>query len=370
MVRVRTRFPRRESGEGRGLAGLRGQIIRAGLEGLYFSGAHLLARPLLGGVGAILMLHHVRPPRLDSFQPNRLLEVTPAFLEDVIRYLRRARVDLVSLDEVHERMTSGDFRRRFACFTFDDGYRDNLDYAYPILRKHGVPFAIYVPTSFPDQIGDLWWLTLEAVIARQGRVGLVIDGKDTHFLCTSPEEKHAVFAHLYWWLRGLDDEAEMRRLIRDLARRYGVDADAFCKELCMTWSELAEIAADPLATIGGHTVDHIMLKKASEEVARNEMQLGAAVIEAALGKRPRHFAYPVGDATSAGPRDFRIAAELGFKTAVTTRPGILFRAHRDHLTALPRISLNGEYQRLRYLKALLSGAPTTLWNGLRRLDVA
>ena len=71
------------------LAGLKKVVLRSGMEALYFSGAHRLLRPLLGGVGAILTLHHVRPPRADAFQPNRLLEVSPAFLEDVIRGLRR-----------------------------------------------------------------------------------------------------------------------------------------------------------------------------------------------------------------------------------------------------------------------------------------
>jgi hypothetical protein len=61
-----------------------------------------------------------------------------------------------------------------------------------------------------------------------------------------------------------------------------------------------------------------------------------------------------------------VAAELGFKTGVTTRPGVLFPEHGDHLTALPRISLNGQFQRLRYLRVLLSGTATALWSGLRR----
>ena len=87
--------------------------------------------------------------------------------------LRRSRVDLVSLDEMHRRLTEGDFRRRFVCLTFDDGYRDVLQWAYPILRKHEVPFALYIATSFPDRIGELWWLGLEAVIARNERIGLL-----------------------------------------------------------------------------------------------------------------------------------------------------------------------------------------------------
>ena len=95
------------------------------MEALYFSGAHRMLRPLIGGVGAILTLHHVRPPRADAFQPNRLLEVSPAFLEDVIRELRRSSIDLVTLDETHRRLKERDFRRRFVCLTFDDGYRDN-----------------------------------------------------------------------------------------------------------------------------------------------------------------------------------------------------------------------------------------------------
>ena len=75
-------------------------IVRLGLETLYFSGAHMLLRPLVGGVGAILMLHHVRPPRRDRFQPNKQLEVTPDFLARVIRRLRRAghRSDLARRD--------------------------------------------------------------------------------------------------------------------------------------------------------------------------------------------------------------------------------------------------------------------------------
>src|SRR5690349_6416135 len=107
-------------------------LIRAGLEALYLSGSHRTLRPLFGGVGAILTLHHVRPARPGAFQPNRLLEVTPDFLEHIVRRLRRADIDLISLDEMHRRVTEQIFWRKFVCFTFDDGYRDNLQYAWPI----------------------------------------------------------------------------------------------------------------------------------------------------------------------------------------------------------------------------------------------
>ena len=351
------------------MAGLKNSIIRTGMEALYFSGAHAMLRPLLGGIGMILTLHHVRPPRPDRFQPNRLLEVTPEFLERVARRLRRSRLDIISLDEMHRRLSEGRFGRRFVCVTIDDGYRDTLNWAYPILKKHEIPFALYIPTSFPDRLGELWWLALEAVIARNERIGLVVDGKDQRFDCRTVAEKRALFASVYDWLRRLDCEEELRRVVRDLSRRHHIDIEAFCDELCMTWDELAVLAGDPLVTIGAHTVNHVMLKKASEKTARSEMEMSRAVIEASLGVKPRHLAYPVGDKTSAGPREFRLAAELGFKTAVTTRPGVLFGGHRRHLTALPRISLNGEFQQMRCVRVLMSGAATAMWNGFRPISV-
>ena len=352
------------------MKGFKYQVFRAALNTLYFSGVYRVLRPLMGGVGAILMLHHVRPARPDRFQPNHLLEVTPKFFERVIRQLRRSRVDLISLDEMHRRVATGDFpRRRFVCVTFDDGYRDNFEFAYPVLKKYEVPFAIYVATSFADRIGELWWLALEAVIAQNQMIGLRIDGQDRWFECRSVQEKRAVFDHIYAWLRQRPTEAELRQVMRDLTARHQVDMPAFCAELCMRWDELATLAADPLVTIGAHTVNHPILTKLDDKAVRSELEGSRSVIEAALGVRPAHLAYPVGDRSAAGPREFKIASELGFKTAVTTRAGVIFRRHAGHLTALPRISLNGNFQRPRYAKVLISGAATGLWNGFRPLNV-
>jgi len=318
-------------------------LIRGGLEALYFSGAHVVLSPLCRGVGAVLMLHHVRPPRFDKFQPNRMLEIVPGFLESVITMLRDRNIDLVSLDEMHRRLTERDFRRRFACLTLDDGYRDNKEWAFPILKRHEVPFAIYVPSSFPDRLGKLWWLMLELVIATTDTIGFVIDGVAHRMSCAAVAEKCEAYAKLYWWLRSLPTNEAIVDFVSELARRYGVDADALCEEYCMTWNELAEMARDPLVTIGAHTVNHVILAKASDAAAKSEIKMGRAVLGAALGKMPEHFAYPFGDASAAGPREFEAAREAGFKTAVTTRPGVLFEDHAEHLLALPRVSINGEF---------------------------
>ncbi|MEX0590965.1 MAG: polysaccharide deacetylase family protein [Xanthobacteraceae bacterium] len=345
------------------MANLRYAAYRAGLEALYFSGAHRALRSRFAGVGTILTLHHVRPARDGSFQPNRLLEIDPHFLERTIVHLRKRGIELVSIDEVWRRLVEQDFSRQFVAITFDDGYRDNLEHAWPVLRRHEVPFTLYIATNFPDRLGELWWIALEQVVAKSDRLVLEIDGTTRFFNCANAGAKRKVFSEVYWWLRSIEDEEEFRRAMRDICARYGVDLKAPCGKLCMDWAEIARLADDPLCTVGAHTVTHCFLTKVSDKVARSEMKRSAEVIEAALGKKPKHFSFPYGEA---GAREFALAAEIGFKTAVTTRAGVLAPAHRHHLRALPRISLNGHFQALRYLDVLISGVPfalTGLGNG-------
>lgn len=346
-------------------------IITAGLEGLYFSGAHLVARKALGGIGVIFTLHHCRPARREAFQPNRLLEVTPEFLEAAIGRIRKAGLEIVSLDEMHRRLASGEHgTKRFACITFDDAYKDVAEFAWPVLKRLNVPFAIYVPTSFPDHTGEMWWLALERVIARNNSISLATENDIRHFVCGTSAEKHETWKQVYWWVRQRSSEAEIRKVVKELASRYGVDMASMCAELCMDWKELAQIAADPLVTIGAHTVSHSMLSKLPADAAFSEMVHSADIIEGALGARPKHFAYPVGQHDAAGRREFELAKKAGFLTAVTTRPGVLFPEHAEVPMALPRVSLNGEYQARRYVDVFLSGAPFMLWNGFKRVDAA
>jgi len=138
----------------------------------------------------------------------------------------------------------------------------------------------------------------------------------------------------------------------------------------MNWDEIRRLAADPLVTIGAHTKAHYAIAKIPPARAVDEMVGSADRIEQELGIRPAHFAFPYGDPASAGPIDFALGRELGFTTAVTTRKGMVFPKHKDHLTALPRVSLNGDYQSLTYTALYLSGAPFALYNGFREVDAA
>jgi peptidoglycan/xylan/chitin deacetylase (PgdA/CDA1 family) len=294
--------------------------------------------------------------------------VTPDFLDAVLDQVQDAGLDVISLDDAVQRIKDGD-DRRFACFTFDDGYRDNLEYAYPLFKRRSLPLTLYVPTDYPDGNGELWWLALEEIVARASELELCRDNTLWRLPASTVPEKIRAFEEIYWYLRDLD-EATQRRVVRVLAERHDVDMAADCTRLIMNWDEIRTMAADPLVTIGAHTKGHFAIAKLSEAKAMEEMTGSADRIERELGVRPAHFSFPYGDAESAGPRDFAMAWPAGFKTAVTTRKGMLFPDHRRHLTALPRVSLNGDYQSLTYTAVYLSGAPFALWNRFQQVNAA
>lgn len=113
-----------------------------------------LSHPVLGH---ILMLHRVTDQR--SSNPNqRELEITPFFLENTIKNYIKQGKRFLSIDEACSIIKSGKRPKQpFVCLTFDDGYKDNYDIAYPILKQHEVPFAVYVTTGFVDNKLPMWW---------------------------------------------------------------------------------------------------------------------------------------------------------------------------------------------------------------------
>lgn len=331
--------------------------IAALLRLLRLTGATRALAPAFRGRGVILTMHHVRPAAPGSFQPNRILEITPEFLDEVIGLVADHGYDIAALDEVPARLASDG--PPFAVLTFDDGYRDNVDHALPVLRRHRAPFTMYVTTGFADATAPLWWLDLEQAIAVQDHVTVWLPGGPQHLATATAEEKKAAFETIYWALRP-GPEGTLREAIARLAADAGIDPLLRTRALCLRWDGLRALAADPLCTIGAHTLTHPMLAKHAPDIARREMAESRAIIAEQLGREVRHLSYPVGDAGSAGPREFSLARAVGFETAVTTRPGVLFADHRAHLTALPRISVNGLFQAPRYLRALLSGVPFAL----------
>ena len=204
-------------------------------------------------------------------------------------------------------------RRRFVCLTFDGGYKDIMTQAYPVLSRHGVPFAIYLPTAFPDGLGEAWWLALEQIIDREIRVSLMIDRKERHFTVQNPADKYELYdisrAGCGRWRRRIS------------ATRSTTSAGAIrstsppCRaRAAMDWDDLTRLAADPNVTIGSAAVNYPVLANLRDADAEREMAMGRAVAEAAFHRSIRHFAYPFGDRES-WRRQHVVMAEWSASTA-------------------------------------------------------
>lgn len=347
-------------------------ILKTSLEVLYYSGASQALRPIFGGLGAIFMLHHVRPGggQQLGFAPNSGLEVTPEFLDAVIGFVKMRGYELVSMAEAVQRIKENNPKKKpFVVFTLDDGYRDNFVHARPVFRKHHCPFTIFASPAIQDGTCELWWRGLEAVIAGNTKVIAKIQALKVQFDTVSDAQKQSAWQQLYWPLRQLEQK-QQRLWIKEFCDANRVNLGAICRAEAMTWDELREISKDSLCTIGAHTVNHYAIAQLSETEATFELVESGRRIAAELGKVPKYFAYPYGDASSASSRDFKLAADAGYEAAVTTRKGLIFSGHRDHLTALPRLSLSGGFQKLRYVDVLLSGSAFALWNGFKQINVA
>lgn len=331
-----------------------GFLTRARLELAYFSGYARIAQWKTGGAGIILRFERVRPRRRGRFQPLKSREISPEFLDRMIGALKRWKYDIVSPDEVCRRAVTLAAPRRFVCLTFDGAYKDLMTSAYPVLSRHDVPFAVYVPTAFPDGVGEAWWLALEAIIARENRVSLVIDRKERHYNIANVPAKYQLYAFLESWMRTLPPP-DLSAAINDLCKRYSVDLAGLSRDAAMDWSDLAALAADPRVTIGSATVNYPDLSNLKDAAALREMTMGMAVAEAAFQRDVRHFAFPFGDSASWRRRHAAMAGEVGFVSAVSAISGVVQTAGRSNLHALPRLAWDGRLRSLRAVRVLLSG---------------
>ncbi|NOJ39148.1 polysaccharide deacetylase family protein [Bradyrhizobium australiense] len=346
----------------------RHRLFTAGIAAIAAARADRWLHHLARGLGIVLMFHHVRPRRNVAFAPNQLLEITPEFLIAILVELRREGFDIVPIAAVPDRLRSDRRARPFAVLTFDDGYRDNVEYAWPILRQYESPWTIFVTAEFADGRGRLWWLELEQAIGELDRVVISRNGKLLSLPSRTLDEKQAAFDAVYRQLRAGPME-RLRTVTAELASQAGISTDGLAAQFCLSWAELQDLAREPDVTIGAHTLSHPVLAKLHTTAAAREIAESKVLLERRLGRPIRHFAYPFGDRSSAGEREFRLVRNSGFATAMTSRPGHLFPYHADHLNALPRVSINGLFQNRAALRALFSGVPFLLWNRGRVAEI-
>ena len=319
------------------------RVQRALLTGAYQSGAYHLIEKLSGGIGAILMLHRVVGEKKDCLDQH--LTVTTAYLDATLATFRRLGLELVSIDDMAAALAGKKkLDSRAVALTFDDGYRDNLTKALPILEKHQAPATIYVVSGAPDRNMDVWHLRLEHLIWGSSSLPLNALGLNETLNLSSLEAKTAAYARLTDL--AFKDLPRFKAFLFELLPLSELPDGQLMDEVYLSWKDLRGLASHPLITIGSHTENHPVLAALSEEEAFGNIVRGRTRIRQELGCPVDHFAYPYGRRGECDAREFRLAREAGFATAVTTRYGAVHPEHRDHLYCLPRMNFGGPVERI------------------------
>jgi peptidoglycan/xylan/chitin deacetylase (PgdA/CDA1 family) len=295
--------------------------------GPYSTGAHRLIRRRYAGCGVIFRFHsvthdgdvHLRAP----------IHCAVKVFDGLIRYLRGHDIEIVTLDTLLDRLEDP-HAPRFAVLTFDDGYRDNLTHALPVLEHHAAPATIYVTTGMIERSMDAWWLGLVDWLKR--REYIAVDGFGTETTATI-NEKIAARSRLNAWVRV--DAVRLDALRRAMAAD-GVDGRLLLDQQALTRDELRHLASHPLITIGGHTTSHPWLRRLSRDEAWREIVENRRYLQDLTQQELAHFAYPFGTSAACVEREASLVADAGFCSAVTTRHGCIFPAHREHRYCLPR----------------------------------
>ncbi|MCR9121199.1 MAG: polysaccharide deacetylase family protein [Phyllobacteriaceae bacterium] len=334
--------------------------IRTALEAFALPGMRSLF-PSAAGRGMIFTLHHVRPERQgDKFSPNAILSVTPEFLETSVQTALESGLTPVHLHDLPALLADPDDDRRFVAFTLDDGYRNNAEFAAPVFRRHRVPYTIFINPGFAERTRTIWWETAAAITRKADAIAFDFGNGPETLKTETTAQKLAAFEQFAAFVQSIDEDEAVARIDAVARDHHHIDPVAIVETLVMDEAALRVLAEDPLVHLGAHTMTHVNLRRVCAGRLKDEIEQSAAAVQAYANRRPLSFSYPYGWTTAVGERETRAAAEAGFAAAVTTQPGVLDARCLDRPTALPRVSLNGYFQKKRYVSALLSGLPFKL----------
>lgn len=301
---------------------------------LFYGAGHIGQLPgfraLFAGMAVIIVHHEIQR---DS-RSELMTGISLSLFEYSLDWLRRSGWSIVSLDECLQRLANNDRSRRYAVLTFDDGYRDNVSVALPVLERNNAPFMMYVPTGAPTRSMQSWWLGLRKLFLSRDKV--TIDAIGRHFQCSDTRSKLAAFDEVRRWVH---EDYRRSEMLAPTFKQNGISLAALNDEYFLDERELRDLARHPLASIGGHTTSHPALASLDSSSARAELADNRSYLQNLLQLPIRHVAYPFGTARACGRREEALASEVGFHSAVTTRQGQLHRSKVNHF-ALPRIGVS------------------------------
>jgi peptidoglycan/xylan/chitin deacetylase (PgdA/CDA1 family) len=219
--------------------------------------------------------------------------------------------------------------------TFDDGYRNNLTHALPVLAEIGAPFTVYINSKMISGEGDVWWLGLRNLILAEDKLDIRPMG--VTFKTSNYQEKNRALLLITDWIHKdvEKNSSDLKKVFLD----YKIDLMCLAREEMLNFEELKQLSQNELVTIGGHAETHKPLNSLSESNVYSEMIKNKKMLESTIQRPIKHFAYPFGESNTAGMREARIAESIGFESAVTTQIGNLFSEHALFPFLLPRLTV-------------------------------
>ena len=296
-------------------------------------------RKYFSGIGTIFMLHRVNNFEKNIIFPNENLKVSPQFLDKFIRNLKSNGFDIISIEQLCKKLLLKKKLKKQIVFTLDDGYLDNYVNAYPIFKKHNVPFTIYLSTGFIERNTNVWWHDIEDIISVNDNINF----DDYIIKCKTSEEKLNAFFILRKKILNLDKKNYHDKMINFL-NYYKIHSKKNTSKLFMNWENIIKLSNDNLVTIGSHTKNHYALNKLSEKEIIDEVIGANILIEKKINKKVNHFAFPYGTRNEVGKNEIEILKNLRFNSVVTTRNGNIYNDHVNYTSCLPRIMLTEEFK--------------------------
>jgi peptidoglycan/xylan/chitin deacetylase (PgdA/CDA1 family) len=330
------------------------------------SRSNFLIKKICSGEGFVFMLHRVLPQnKREMYTYNRSLSISPEALDQYIIDFKNKGYDLISMDEVLNRIENPT-KKKFIAFTIDDGYKDNLEFGLPVFEKHDVPVTVYVTTCFPEMKAIYWWYFLESFLSVSETLDLTSLGIDFKLEgLIDEDEKEKAYHKAAGLIKPLSYESHLK-FVTEICGINSADLLKSNKENNMSWDDVVDLNNSPLVSIGAHTLDHLSLKSQKSAVSENQISKSISILEDKLGQKIKHFAYPYGSLEDAGKREFGVLENLKIKSGVFNHPGSIFKDHKLNPYQIPRIGLCDETKEER-LDAFFSGKLHFGFNGLNKI---
>jgi len=267
--------------------------------------------------GRILYYHRVNDGK-DPFFPA----ISTAAFEQQMRFIAK-HYQVVALSELLSRLDNGTPGTALA-ITFDDGYRDNLQCALPILRRYNLPATIFLTTGRIDDRRPIWFDQVAAGVKSARREYLDLEvGLPRRFPLQTEANRLAAIQGVFSLLRDLPDE-ERRLHFAEILKQLG--EVPVPEELGMlTWDEVRGMKTQQIE-FGGHTVNHPFLSKLTREDATREVRECKQRIEEETQEPARYFAYPNGREPDIGAQSKEVTRDAGYEAAVTTIWGVNYQS--------------------------------------------